>query len=113
MSLNDQMKADVFRALYLTEAGGELQECDAIECADRLWLIPEWKASPVASFRQPVRAIRLDTLPHSKAPAGSGADYVVDVPIPAGVMSGEASGLFEVVESPYFIWPWPEGRTVH
>lgn len=83
---------------------GQMRTCDTIEYEDGLWLVPRWTVAPTEGWRKPTRIIRLDLLPHQKMPNDWGQDYVLNYPIPTGVLSGqtppeEAHG-FEVIDQP-------------
>lgn len=93
----------IFKTLIGSE-DGKLRACDTIEHEGKLWLVPHWTVAPTEGWRQPTRIIRMDSLPHQKMPENYADDFVLNGPIPKGVLlceiPPEESHGFEVIDLP-------------
>jgi hypothetical protein len=83
---------------------GTVYHVDTIEHQGKLWLVPEWLASPDAGWTKPARIVRLDTLHHDAIDGDFGFDYILIGSMPKAVLDGqlspETSTSFEVIEKP-------------
>ena len=95
--------------------GSAIMQCDTIEYAGGLWLVPSWINNPSTRKRTPIRIVRMDKLQHQKQKF-AGADYCLNDPIPTDVLDGVATFVagvqYEVIENPPILIPIPD-RGVH
>ena len=91
--------------------GSAIMQCDTIEYAGGLWLVPSWINNPATGKRAPIRIVRMDKLQHQKQ-TFAGADYLLNNPIPTDVLDGVATLVAkvqcEVIENPPILIPMPD-----
>lgn len=64
---------------------------DTVSVDGALWLVPRWRLGATEGQRTPKIAIRLSSLDYRRASEPSmGADFVLDDPIPSGILDGTA-----------------------
>jgi len=78
--------------------GTSLIKIDIIEYEGSHWMVPQWlDGYPSEGLSTPVRAIRIDFLPHSFDKQGC---PVLRNPIPQEVLNGQITDPYEVLERP-------------
>lgn len=90
------------------EEDGSMFRCDAIDYEGKIWLVPEWLASPAEQVQRPARMICVDGLPTITLSPAYRVDFALHKPIPKAVLEGrEKSPSLVVLEAPDLSVPIP------
>ena len=87
----------------LVPVGSKILTVDTITYEGSKWLVPYWLESPEEGCSMPLRIVCMDMIRHQESRL-SGADYVVNDPVPQSVLDGETDTVegqkTRVVERP-------------
>jgi hypothetical protein len=88
---------------------GQVLTCDAVEWRGKLWLVPCWIDHIATGKTTPLRVIRFDNLPHTKAEGLDHMDFVVHDPIPKELFAfetpKESIAGYEYIDMPAYVRP--------
>lgn len=86
------------------DSGGDLFNCEAVEHAGQLWLVPHWLVAPELGVRRPARIIPMARFRSQKMPETWAQDFVINDPVPKALFDDpiprEIAERFGVIEEP-------------